>query len=325
MKLSSFACMAAIGSLALALPAMVVAQPAGKVIRIIVPFAPGGGRELLARAFVSEVSQALGQPVIIDNRPGAGGAVGTVAVARSEADAHTLVLAAPSHSVVAIITTPPPYDPIRDFAGVALIGMGGNVLMINGQVPAQNLAEFLRYLRANPPGKFNYASAGNGSATHLAMAYMLGLTGTDMTHIPYKSSQDTINDLIAGRVEAAFIPNINAIAFLKDQRVRMLGYSSTRRSRLMPTIPTMNEGGAKGFDYEAWYALLAPAASPRPMIERINNAMAKAIDDPAVVDRLLKQGIEPQTMRPAEIDALLRSDMEKTARIIKAAGDSIKQ
>jgi tripartite-type tricarboxylate transporter receptor subunit TctC len=325
MKLPPFACVGVVCALAFALPAAVVAQPAGKVIRIVVPFAPGGGRELLARAFITEMSQALGQAVIIDSRPGAGGAVGTVAVARSEPDGHTLILAAPSHSVVAIITTPPPYDPIKDFAGAALIGVGGNVLMINSQVPAQNLAEFLKYLRSNPPGKFNYASAGSGSATHLSMSYMLGLTGTDMTHIPYKSSQDTTNDLIAGRVQAAFIPNINAIAFLKDPRVRLIGYSSARRSRLMPTIPTMDEAGAKGFDYEAWYGLLAPAGSPRPMIDRINNAMAKALADPMVADRLLKQGIEPLTMKPGEIDALLRSDLEKTGKIIKAAGDSIKQ
>lgn len=315
--------LAAVAALLMAVPA--VAQVGGKVIRIVVPFAPGGGRELLARAFVTEMSQAMGQTVIIENRPGAGGAIGTVAVAKSEPDGHTLILASPSHSVVAIITSPPPYDPLKDFVGAAMIGMGGNVLMINSQLPAQNLAEFIKLVRSQPAGKFNYASAGNGSATHLSMSYMMGLTGTDMTHIPYKSTQDSSNDLIAGRVQAAFIPNINAMAFINDNRVRLVGYSSIRRSRLMPTIPTMDEAGVKGFDYEAWYGLLAPAGSPRPMIDRINNAIAKVIENPVVVDRLLKQGIEPFAMKPAEIDALLRTDLEKTGKIIKLAGASIKQ
>jgi tripartite-type tricarboxylate transporter receptor subunit TctC len=157
------------------------------------------------------------------------------------------------------------------------------------------------------------------------MSYLMGLTGIDMTHIPYKSSQDTMNDLLAGRVQAAFIPNINAISFMNDNRVRLLGYSSARRSRLMPTVPTMEEGGAKGFDYEAWYGLLAPAGSPRPVIDRINAAVGKALEDPGVIDRLLKQGIEPFAMKPAEVDALLRVDLDKTGKIVKAAGDSIRQ
>ncbi len=320
-------CMCAATLLFSTVPSAAFAQlgGGGKVVRIVVPFAPGGGRELLARAFVNEMSQALGQTVIIDNRPGAGGAIGTVLVLKSEPDAHTLILAAPSHSVVALITSPPPYDPIKDFAGVANIGMGGNVMIANGELAVQNLAEFLKFARSLPAGKLNYASAGVGSATHMSMSYMMGLTGIDMTHIPYKSTQESMNDLIAGRVQSAFIPNINAIGYIKDARVRLLGYSSSRRSRLMPTVPTMDEAGAKGFDYEAWYGLLAPAGSPRQMIERLNAAVGKALEDPAVVDRLLKQGIEPFAMKPAEVDALLRSDLEKTGRIVKAAGDSIKQ
>ena len=310
---------------ALPMPANAQLGGGGKAVRIVVPFAPGGGRELLARAFVNEMSQALGMTVIIDNRPGAGGAIGTVMVAKAEADAYTLILAAPSHSVVALITNPSPYDPLKDFAGVANIGMGGNVLIANGQLPVQNLAEFLKYVRSQPAGKLNYASAGVGSATHMSMAYFMGLMSLDMTHIPYKSTQESTNDLIAGRVQSAFIPNINAIGYVKDARLKLLGYSSTRRSRLMPTVPTMDEAGARGFDYEAWYSLLAPAGSPRPMIERLNAAVGKAIENPAVVDRMLKQGIEPLAMRPEEVDALLRSDLEKTGKIVKAAGDSIRQ
>ena len=310
---------------AMPMPASAQLGGGGKAVRIVVPFAPGGGRELLARAFVNEMSQALGMTVIIDNRPGAGGAIGTVMVAKAEADAYTLILAAPSHSVVALNTYPSPYDPLKDFAGVANIGMGGNVLIANGQLPVQNLAEFLKYVRSQPAGKLNYASAGVGSATHMSMAYFMGLMSLDMTHIPYKSTQESTNDLIAGRVQSAFIPNINAIGYVKDARLKLLGYSSTRRSRLMPTVPTMDEAGARGFDYEAWYSLLAPAGSPRPMIERLNAAVGKAIENPAVVDRMLKQGIEPLAKRPEEVDALLRSDLEKTGKIVTAAGDSIRQ
>src|SRR5438132_10312910 len=172
------------------------AQLGGKVMRIVVPFAAGGAREVLARTFYSELGAALGQTAIIDNRPGAGGAIGTASVARAAPDGQTLVFAASSHNVTALLGANPPYDPIRDFAGVANIGMQSYVLMASAAVPAKTVAEFVEYAKANP-GKLNYASAGHGSSGHLAMAYFASLAKLDMVHIPFKSSQDATHDGVA--------------------------------------------------------------------------------------------------------------------------------
>jgi len=317
---AAFGAVACAALFAFALPAL--AQSGARALRIVVPFAPGGGREILARAFIGELGAALGEPVIVDSRPGAGGAVGTVSVAKSEPDGQTLILAAPSHSVVALITKPAPYDPIRDFAAVALIGTGSNVLMIPANLPARTVTEFVAYAKANP-GKLNYASAGVGSATHFTMAYFLGMTGVDMVHIPYKSTQESTNDLLAGRIQATFLPNINAVSFIKDPRIRMLGISAPRRSKFFPGLQTIAEAGVPGFEYESWYGLLAPAATPQSVVDRIHAAMVKVIQDPVVVDRLLKQGIEPLVASSADFAKMLQEDVEKTARVVKTAGISV--
>src|SRR5712691_5650005 len=179
--------------LCFALVAPAAAQPGGKVMRIVVPFAAGGAREVLARTFYSELGAALGVTAIIDNRPGAGGAIGTAGVAKAAPDGLTLIFAASSHNITALLGASPVYDPIRDFAGVANIGMQSYVLMTSAAVPAKTVAEFVRYAKANP-GKLNYASAGHGSSGHLAMAYFASLVGLDMVHIPFKSTQDATND-----------------------------------------------------------------------------------------------------------------------------------
>src|SRR5690349_23495432 len=218
---------------ALASPA--AAQPGGKLMRIVVPFAAGGAREVLARTFYSELGAALGTTAIIDNRPGAGGAIGTASVAKAAPDGQTLIFAASSHNLTALLGATPPYDPIRDFAAVANIGMQSYVLIASAVVPADTVAGFVRYARANP-GKFNYASAGHGSSSHLAMAYFCKLAGLEMVHIPFKSSQDATNDVLAGRSHAVIVPNVGAIPFAKDARVRLLGVTSLERSAFLPGI-----------------------------------------------------------------------------------------
>src|SRR5712691_5032439 len=197
------------------------AQPGGKLMRIVVPFAAGGAREVLARTFYSELGAALGTTAIIDNRPGAGGAIGTASVAKAAPDGQTLVFAASSHNITALLGANPAYDPIKDFAGVANVGMQSYVLMASAAVPAKTVAEFLTYAKANP-GKLNYASAGHGSSSHLAMAYFANLAGLDMVHIPFKSTADANNDVLAARSHAVIVPNVGAIPFVKDARPRPL-------------------------------------------------------------------------------------------------------
>ena len=309
---------AALACIATLLP-QAAAQPGGKVMRIVVPFAAGGAREVLARTFYSELGSALGATAIIDNRPGAGGAIGTASVARAAPDGQTLVFAASSHNVTALLGANPQYDPIRDFAGVANIGMQSYVLMASAAVPAKTVAELLEYARANP-GKLNYASAGHGSSSHLAMAYFAALAGLDMVHIPFKSTQDANNDVLAARSHAVIVPNVGAIPFAKDDRIRLLGVTSRGRSAFLPEVPVIAASGVPGYGFDSWFGLLAPARTPRALIERINAEVAKLLENPVILGRLASQGVEPRPLSPGAFERLIREDYEDMAKVVKAVG-----
>ena len=294
------------------------AQGGGKLIRIVVPFAAGGAREVLARTFYSELGAALGQTVIIDNRPGAGGANGTAGVAKAAPDGQTLIFAASSHNVTALLGANPPYDPIRDFAGVANIGMQSYVLITSASIPATTLAGFVAYAKANP-GKLNYASAGHGSSGHLAAAYFASLARLDMVHIPFKSSQDATNDVLAGRSHAVIVPNVGALPYVKDARVRLLGVTSRRPSPFLPNVPAIAET-IPGYEFDSWFGLLAPARTPKALIEHINAEVAKLLRNPVILQRLAHQGVEPRPLSPAAFEKLIRDDYEDMAKVVKAVG-----
>ena len=310
-------CAAALLCIAALLP-QAAAQPGGKVIRIVVPFAAGGAREVLARAFYSELGAALGTTAIIDNRPGAGGAIGTASVAKAAADGQTLIFAASSHNVTALLGANPPYDPIRDFAAVANIGMQSYVLMASTAVPATTVAEFVRYARSNP-GRLNYTSPGHGSSGHLAMAYFASLAKLDMVHIPFKSTQDATTDVLAARSHALIVPNVGAIPFAKDARVRLLGVTSQRRSAFLPEVPPVAES-VPGYAFDSWFGLLAPAKTPGAVIARINAEVAKLLRDPVILGRLARQGVEPRALSPGAFERLIREDYEAMAKVVKAVG-----
>src|SRR6267378_63706 len=294
------------------------AQPGGKVMRIVVPFAAGGTREVLARTFYSELGAALGTTAIIDNRPSAGGAIGTASIAKAAPNDQTLIFAASSHNVTALLGANPPYDPIRDFAAIANIGMQSYVLMASAAVPARTAAEFVAYARSNP-GRLNYASAGHGSSGHLAMAYFASLAKLDMVHIPFKSSQDATTDVLAARSHAVIVPNVGAIPFVKDERIRLLGVTSQRRSAFLPEVPPVAES-VPGYGFDSWFGLLAPARTPKPVIARINAAVAKLLRDPVILARLATQGVEPRPLSPEAFERLIREDYEDMARVVKAVG-----
>ena len=294
------------------------AQPGGKLMRIVVPFAAGGAREVLARTFTSELGAALGVTAIIDNRPGAGGAIGTASVAKAAPDGQTLVFAASSHNVTALLGANPAYDPIKDFAGVANIGMQSYVLMTSAAVPAKTVAEFIRYARANP-GKLNYASPGHGSSGHLAMAYFASVAGLNMVHIPFKSTQDATNDVLAARSHAVIVPNVGAIPFVKDGRIRLLGVTSQKPSVFLPGVPPVAES-VPGYGFDSWFGLLAPARTPKAVIARINAEVAKLLRDPVILARLASQGVEPRPLSPEAFERLIRDDYEEMAKVVKAVG-----
>jgi tripartite-type tricarboxylate transporter receptor subunit TctC len=288
----------------------------------VVPFAAGGVQDILARAIAAELGTQLGRSVIVENRPGAGNTIGTAFVAKAPPDGHTLILAAASHTISGSLYSKLAYHPISDFTGVAHIGTVDYVVMITSTIPPKSVAEFVAYAKANP-GKLNYASAGNGSATHLSMAYFASLAGIDMVHVPFKATGEAINEVLAGRAHAVIAANIGALAFVKDERVRMLAATGSHRSKFVPQLPTVDESGVKGYVFDSWLGLLAPAATPRPVVEQINAAVEKLLRDPVVLERLAKQGIEPQALGVDAFNALLREDFAKMAKVVKASGARI--
>ncbi|MEI6382647.1 MAG: tripartite tricarboxylate transporter substrate binding protein [Betaproteobacteria bacterium] len=295
-----------------------------KTIRIVVPFAAGGVQDILARSMSVEMGQALGQTVIIENRAGAGGTIGNSYVAKAEADGTVMVMAAASHNIAGSLYTKLNYDPQKDFAPLAHVGSASYVLMIHPDVPAKTVAEYIRYAKANP-GKLNYATAGVGSATHLSMAYFNGMAGIDVVHVPLKATGEAINEVISGRAQAVIAASIGALAFAKDSRIRLLGVTSLKRSKYLPDLPSIAESGLPGYEFDSWFGLLGPSATPAAEATRINNAMAKLLKDPVILERLDKQGIEPRALSNTDFSKLLSADYVRMAAVVKASGAKVDQ
>ena len=308
----------ALAALAL-ISALAQAQP---VTRIVVPFAAGGVQDIVARSFNAELGALLGRTVIVENRAGAGGTIGTGSVAKSAPDGLTLILAAASHTIAGSLYSKLPYDPLKDFTPIAHIGNVDYVLLISAAVPAKSVAEFVSYARANP-GKLNYASAGNGSATHLAMAYFSSLAGIEMVHVPYKATGEAVNEVLAGRAHAVIAANIGAIPYANDPRVRALASTGSKRSKFLPALPTVDEAGVRSYSFDSWIGLLGPAGIPPQTVAAINAAVAKLLKDPVILERLDKQGVVPQAMSPQAFGELLRADYAKMARVVKLSGARI--
>ena len=300
-----------------ALPAM--AEP---VIHLVVPYGPGAVQDTVARTFSNELGQALEATVVVENRAGAGGTIGAAQVARAAPDGLTLIVAAASHNLAGHMYSKLSYDPVKDFAAVALLGYSGYVIAAPGNFGVNTLAEYVQKLRAQP-GQYNYASAGNGSATHLCMASFLARVGAQMQHIPTKSTGDAVNEALAGRVQGVAPATIGVMGFRQDPRIHLLAYTGRKRSRFLPELPTVAEAGYPGFTFDSWFGLLAPANTPRAEVERINNAIVKIMANPVVQERLIHLGVEPQTAKPEEFQAILKADWETSGQIVKASGARI--
>ncbi|MGZ5847183.1 MAG: tripartite tricarboxylate transporter substrate binding protein, partial [Ramlibacter sp.] len=283
---------------------------AQRVIHLVVPFGPGAVQDTVARTFNSELGQLLGASVLVENRPGAGGTVGTAQVAKAAPDGNTLVLAAASHSLAGHLYSKLAYDPVKDFTGVAYIGNSGYVIAAPGNLGVNTLADYVKLVKSKP-GQLNYASAGNGSATHLGMAYFLAKAGLEMQHVPMKSTGDAVNEVLAGRVQGVTSAVIGITAFKQDPRVKLLAYTGAQRSRFLPELPTVAEAGVPGYKFDSWIGVLAPAGMPRAELERLNAAMRKVLADPAVQERLTRLGVETgPVMGVDEFQKLLRADYE---------------
>lgn len=289
--------------------------------RIVIPFAPGGGQDVLARIISTELGQLLGETILIENRPGAGGMTGAGVVARSAPDGKTMVMAASSHTISAAINKNPPFDPVKDFTAVAHVGTGAMMVLLNAKLPAKTVMEFVEYAKSNP-GKLNYASAGVGSATHMAMAYFASRAGVSVVHVPFKSTAEALNAVATNTTQALIVPTLGSQTYVNNPDVRILAVMSKGRIKSLPDTPSVSESGLPGVEFSSWFGLLGPAKMPEDVTRRINEAVAKVIAMPAVADKIEQQGIEPKAMSSIEFTQLLSAHYESTKAIVKNAGIS---
>ena len=289
-----------------------------KPIKVVIPFSAGGVQDALARSISDDLGRALGQPIIVENRVGAGGTIATAFVAKAPADGYTMILAAASHNINASLYSKLTYDPIKDFTGAAYLGNSGYVLVMNAEVPAKNLAEFIAYAKANP-GKLNYATAGVGSASHLSMAYFVGMAGLDIVHVPTKGTGDALVEVLAGRSQALIGANVSILPYMKDNRVRILGVTSEKPTPFVPGVPPI-ANTLKGYAFDTWFGLLAPAATPKDIVAKINTETSKLMMKPEIIERLHKQGIEEGTLSVDAFNKLLKEDFQRMATVVKTSG-----
>ncbi len=295
------------------------AQPwPAKQIRIIVPFPPGAFNDTLARTLANELPKTLGQPVIVENRPGSGSLVGTELAAKSAPDGYTLFIAALPFSVIQSLYKTS-FDVTKDFAPITLAGVSDNMLVAHPSFPANSVPELIKFARERP-GRVNYGSSGGGTSVHLCMELFKTMTKTYMTHIPYRGSAPVVADLIAGQVDVMFDNLPNVIQHVKSGRMKALAISGPKRSPLAPEVPTVAESGVAGFEVTVWFGLLAPAGVPRDIIQRLNVESTKIINSPEVSDRFLKLGVTPSTGTPEQFGDMVKSEVARWAKVIKDAG-----
>jgi tripartite-type tricarboxylate transporter receptor subunit TctC len=321
--LASAAAIAAIGATTL-LPSVSHAQAfPSKPITIIVPFSAGGTTDILARVVGLHMGTTLGQPVIVDNRAGAGGNIGGQAAARANADGYTIFMGTVgTHAINQSLYKKMPFDPIKDFAPLSRVAMVPNLLVANPSQPYKNVKELIAYAKANP-GKVNFASAGNGSSIHLSGELFKQMTGVDMQHVPYKGSAPAVADLLGGQTAIMFDNMPSAIPHVKGGKLRALAVTTAKRSPALPDVPTIAESGVPGYEATSWFGLLAPAGTPPAIVGQLNAAILKALADPEVKKKLAEQGAEAHGETPAQFASFIQSETAKWGKVVQASGASL--
>lgn len=291
-----------------------------KQIRLVAPSAPGDAPDVIARLVAEKLSAALGQQVVVDNKPGAGGVVGSEIVAKAPADGYTLIMGnAGSHGINAAVYTKLPYDIQRDFAPVSQIAVAPNIFIVNPSVPAQTIQEFIAYAKTKP-GQLNYASGGNGSSSHMSMELLKAMGGIDVVHVPYKGSTPALTDLIGGQASIMVVNLPPAVPHVKSGRLRALAVTTKARSPLLPDVPTVAESGLPTFETVAWFGVLAPAATPKDVVARLSAEIAKIAKTPEMRERLSALGAEPVGSTPEEFAAIIARDIAKWTTLAKSVG-----
>jgi len=323
--------LAVLASTALCLTAMTGwaqnAWPA-KPVKIVVPFAPGGTTDILARAVAPELSRAFGQTFFVENRPGAGGNLGADVVAKSQPDGYTLLMGTVgTHGINKALYEKMPFDPVKDFAPITLVAGVPNVMIMNAEkaqtMGINNVADFIKYAKAHP-GQLNMASSGNGTSIHLAGELFKSMSGIYMLHFPYRGSSPALLDMLSGTMDVMFDNLPSSMPHIKSGKLKALAVTSSQRSAVLPDVPTVEEAAhLKGYEASSWFGLLAPAGTPPDVVNRIQQETAKALNTPAIKEKLLSQGAIPSGNTPAEFAKLIDSEIAKWAQVVKVSGAKV--
>jgi tripartite-type tricarboxylate transporter receptor subunit TctC len=307
---------------ALALPSY--AQPfPSRPIRIIVPFGPGGFTDVAARILQKELAPAIGQPVVIENKPGAGSTIGTAEVAKqAKPDGYTLVMISTTHVITPHLYKEMPYDPIKDFTPVMKLAEGPYVLVVHPSLPVKSVAELIALAKAKP-GTVDYASSGNGSSQHLVGALFVTMAGAPLTHVPYKGSSGAMNDLLGGQVKVSFVGVPNALPNLASGKLRALAVTTTKRYQGLPDVPTLDEAGVKGYDATLWLGLLAPPGTPRDIVLKLNSEITKILSTAEAKKFMSSAGVDVATSTPEEFGALMQSELDRWGKVVRETGATV--
>jgi tripartite-type tricarboxylate transporter receptor subunit TctC len=319
MKRVFFAVTASLIALILAAPAAVAQNYPAKTVRVIIPWPPGGSNDITARIVFQKISANTGQQFVIDNRGGAGGTIGADTVAKSAPDGYTIMVHSAAHITNAHLYKKLPYDTLNDFIGVTPLATQVGMLVVHPSMPAKNVRELIAIAKARP-GQVTYGSSGNGSFVHLSMALFASMTNTKMIHVPYKGGGPATIALVSGEIQAMIATVGSVLPHVKAKRVRPLGVTSEKRSKALPDIPTIAEAGVPGYEFTAWIAVFVPAKTPRPIVDRLNAEIKKALENPDVEKSLSAQTLDPLYMTPEQFARRLQSDYETNARLVKLTG-----
>ena len=311
----------AIALLAIALQAHAQSYPT-RPIRIVVPFGPGGFTDVAARILQKELAPAIGQPIVIENKPGAGSTIGTTDVARSAPDGYSRVMISTTHVISPHLYKQMPYDPIKDFTPVMKLAEGPYVLVVHPSLPVKNVADLIALAKAKP-NSIDYASSGNGSAQHLVGALFVTMAGAPLSHVPYKGSSQAMNDVLGGIVKVSFVGVPNALANLQAGKIKALAVTTKKRYAELPDVPTLDEAGVKGYDATVWLGLLAPPGTPRDIVDKLNTSITKILSTPEARKLMASAGVDVATSSPEDFATLMQSELERWGKVVRATGATV--
>ena len=290
-----------------------------KPVTVVVPFSPGGATDIMARTLAERLNKRLGQPVIVENKPGAGTMIASEYVAKAAPDGHTVLLAASSLGIAPALYSKVNYDPVKDFTPISLVASVVHVLSVHPSVPAKNVAELITWVKANP-NKANYGSVGAGTSTHLESELFNTMAGVNMTHIPYKGSAPALMDLVGGNLQVMFDAYASSGPFIRDNKIRLLAVTTAQRSKLLPDVPTVAESGLPGYEAMPWLGFVAPAGTPQPVVDKFHAELMEVLKEPAVQEKFAALGLDIIGNSPKEFGEFIKKDIVKWAKVVKDSG-----